>query len=238
MLLLPDKFYDAEHKEIVSLKNETALLQAELNLLETAIANFQSEIRLELAAQILLFRELTDIYKNRKKAKKQKRMEQRKRGKNYKQPVGLKRTDASFTTENLVSADERQEIKRLYKEAILQVHPDKLTDADEALYQLATSLTAQLNGFYNSGNLEELNRLHYDITSKKPVADSFEKENNWRLTVRFLQQQKQQLRQALQQIKACEIYNLYNSNNDTGFIINNLRIQFEARIEVLKKRTK
>jgi len=165
MLLLPDKNLSSKQEKIQVLEKEIALLEAKLLELETAVNTFQAQIRSALAAQILRIQQLTNFYKTQKKAKKLKRLEQKKRGKNYHEPVGLKISNASFMAQKFVSADDKQQLKRLFKEAIVQIHPDKLKDADDELNQRATAVTAQLNEVYQNGDLEELNRLHEHILS-------------------------------------------------------------------------
>lgn len=241
MLLLPDKNSFPDHENILLLEKEIALLETELRILETAINNFQAQIRSALSAQIRRINELSILYKNQKQAKKLKRLEQKKRGKNYKEPVGLKLNNASFTAQKSVSADEQQELKRLYKEAIVQIHPDKFIDADEDLNERATAITVQLNEVYKNGDLEELNRLHEHIISGNAlnyIPDQPETVNDSQAMMLFLRQKKLNLQKLLQKIKASAIYDLWMSRKDLIELISELKIQFEERIVILQKRTK
>ncbi len=241
MLLLPDKNSIQNQEKILLLEQEIALLEAELMVIENAVNAFQAQLQSALSIQIRRIQELTVIYKNQKQAKKQKRLEQKKRGKNYKKPLGLKLNNASFTGINLVSAEEQQELKRLYKEAVVQIHPDKLVDADQELNQRATDITAQLNAFYKSGNLEELNRLHEHIISGNALVytpDQPETIADLPAMMLFLQDKKRKLEILLQEIKISEIYNLWLSRKDLPDLIAELRLQFNERILILEKRTK
>ncbi|MGI4750559.1 MAG: hypothetical protein ACRYFB_08000 [Janthinobacterium lividum] len=240
MLLLPDKNPLFNHDIVLLLEKEIAALEAELIALETEINIFQAQIRSALSPQILRIQELTIIYKNQKQLKKIKRLEQKKRGKNYQEPVGLKANNASFIAQNLVSADEQQELKRLYKEAIVQVHPDKFVDADEALNERATAVTSQLIEVYKRGDLEELNRLHEHIISGNALTylpDQPETVNDPQAMMLFLQDKKRKLQKLLLEIKTSAIYELWLNRKDIPTLISELKIEFEERILILVKRT-
>ena len=241
MLLLPDKNPDQKREAIVLLEKEIALLEAELRELESNLNAFQTKIRSALSTQISRIRALTDLYKSQKQAKKLKRLEQKKRGKNYKEPLGLKTNDASFTVPNLVSADEKQELKRLFKEAVVHIHPDKLTDADEELNQRATDVTAQLNEVYQSGDLDEMSRLHEFIISGNAltyVPDQPQTIKDSSVMIQFLQDKKRQLLQLISEIRSSELYQLWTNGRDIETIIAELKLAFEHRIIIMEKRTR
>ncbi|WP_299289642.1 hypothetical protein [uncultured Mucilaginibacter sp.] len=241
MLLLPNKNPDQNQEAIVLLEKEIALLEAELRELESNLNIFQTKIRSVLSAQINRIRALTDLYKSQKQAKKLKRLEQKKRGKNYKEPVGLKVNNASFTTQKLVSADDQQELKRLFKEAVVQIHPDKLTDADEELNQRATEVTAQLNEVYQNGDLDEMSRLHEFIVSGNAltyVPDQPQTIKDLAVMIQFLQDKKRKVLQLIAEIKSSELYQLWTNGRDPETIIAELKLAFEHRIAVLEKRTR
>ena len=241
MLLLPDKNSAAEQQTILLLEKEIVLLETELLTLENSVNVFQAQLQAALSVQIRRIQELTVIYKNQKQAKKQKRLEQKKRGKNYKEPLGLKLNNASFIGINLVSEEEQQELKRLYKEAIVQIHPDKLVNADEELNQRATDITAELNGFYKNGNLEELNRLHEQIISGNALfykPDQPETITDLPNIIQFLKDKKHKLESLMLEIKASGIYKLWLSRKDIAVLTEELKLQFNERILILEKRTR
>jgi hypothetical protein len=241
MLLLPDKNAGQNQDAIATLEKEITFLEAELRELESNLNSFQSKIRSALTTQITRIRILTDLYKAQKQAKKLKRLEQKKRGKNYKEPVGLKVNHASFTAQKLVSATDRQELKRLFKEAVVQVHPDKLIDADEDLNKRATDVTAKLNEVYQSGDLEEMNRLHEFIISGNAltyVPDDATSIKDIPAMIQFLQDKKRNLLQLIAEIKSLELYQLWADGKDSATIIAELELAFEQRIMVMEKRTK
>lgn len=241
MLLLPDKNSSVNIEEIHLLEQEIAVLEVELLELEASINAFQTQIRSALSAQIKRIQELTALYKYQKHAKKIKRSEQKKRGKNYKEPLGLKLINSSIKEAYPVSADQQKELKRLYKEAIVQIHPDKFVDADDELNERATAITVQLNEFYKNGDLEELNRLHEHIISGNAltyIPDQPESINDLQTMMLFLQQKKQKLQKLLHEIKSSAIYDLWLGRKDIPQLTAELKMQFEERIAVLQKRTK
>jgi len=241
MLLLPHKNLYAKSEAVDVLEQEIALLEAELLQLETSINVFQLQIRAALATQIQRIHELTSLYKNQKQAKKLKRLEQKKRGKNYQGPVGLKTIHASSNNTNPVATEDQQELKRLFKEAIVKIHPDKFVNADEGLNRRATTVTAQLNEVYKSGDLEELNRLHEHILSGNAltyVPDQPKTINDLPAMTRFLRQKKLKLLQLMEEIKTSGIYGLFTGGKDIQILISELKTQFEQRIVLMEKRTK
>ena len=241
MLLLPDKNSDQNQKAILLLEKEIALLEAELRELESNLNVFQTQIRSALSTQISRIRALTDLYKSQKQAKKLKRLEQKKRGKNYKEPLGLKVNNAFFTVPNLVSADDQQELKRLFKEAVVQIHPDKLIDANEELNQRATEVTAKLNEVYQSGDLEEMSRLHEFIISGNAltyVPDQAKTIKDIPAMIEFLQEKKRNLLHLIAEIKSSELYQLWTNGKGIETIIAELKLAFEHRIIIMEKRTR
>ncbi|RYE32462.1 MAG: hypothetical protein EOP42_09415 [Sphingobacteriaceae bacterium] len=241
MLLLPDQNKAAEQQKIFLLEKEIALLETELLMLENSINTFQHKIQVILSRQIRRIQELTAVYKNQKQAKKQKRLEQKKRGKNYQEPEGLQIINTSFIGKNFISSDKQQQMKRLYKEAVVKVHPDKLVNADENLNKKATDITIQLNELYKNGDFEELSRLHEHIINGNALhykAEQPETISNLPALMLFLQHKKRKLEMLLQEIKTSGIYELWLSNRDFKVLTDELKLQFEARISVLEKRTK
>lgn len=234
----------AADEQIKALELETELLEKELSALEYDINVFESEIRSALYMQIRRIRELTETYKNLKRAKKNKRLEQKKRGKNYQEPVGLKQTGPRIreSKENQGAGQaDQQELKRLYKEAIVRVHPDKLTDADEDTTQRATALTIELNKLYKSGDLDELNSLHEHILSGNAMThERFKPETlaSPAAMLNFLKKRKADLTAEIENLKKSALYQELILGKNHAEFINDLRMQFEQRIVQLEFRTR
>ena len=225
-----------------SLQGEIYTLEAELAEVKKELAAFEAEIRTKLDREIARIQELTLLYKKQKKQKKEKRLEQKKRGKNYKEPKLVSQTDKKKEEGISLSIHEQKELKRLYKEAVVQVHPDKVNHkGQEDKIQRATLITTQLNAIYKSGDLEELiNFYQYIILGNEMTETDKVSENiadpKARLT--FLRRKKETLIKSLEEIKGSYTYSVLKTYENPLTFIEELHIQFQERILQLEKRTR
>jgi len=113
------------NQEQLLLKAKIELLQSQLDEIEQKTTAFEAVLRSNLENQLIEEQELTILYKKIQQAKKEKRLNQKKKGKNYKEIIGLKVIAESKVINT--SEDEQKEKKRLYREAMLHVHPDKFS---------------------------------------------------------------------------------------------------------------
>ena len=225
---------------IRAIESEIAALEAELGGIEARINAFETQVRVALQPQIARLRDLTTLYKRLKNEKKEKRREQKKKGKNYKEPKGLKKTGPA---KKVLPSDERaeEELKRLYKEAVVRVHPDKFVNGDPALSERATTMTAQLNSLYDAGDLQELSALHQHILSGNAMSHvPYQPQTlaDPHAMVAYLQRKRDEMMQSLHALKASEWYGIINTHPEPTAFIDTLRPQFEERIQVLTKRTR
>src|SRR5262245_16028482 len=107
-------------EELHSLELEITTLENRLTEAERLVNNVQAQIRSQIYNEIHRVNELTDLYKQQKRDKKAKRLEQKKRGKNYKEPQAVQKPKSAGPATTL-APDDHQELKRLYKEAIVHV---------------------------------------------------------------------------------------------------------------------
>lgn len=152
-------FYDSDPKR---LEIRLALLELELTEVQQATSAFEQVLRTQLSDLIIEAQELYVLYKAIKKAKKAKRIEQKKRGKNYKEPTGIVRSPKK--KESDLSPEDQKEKKRLYREAMLHVHPDKFSMNDTDA-ETATEVTTRLIEIYRTESLEVLRAYHAHIFS-------------------------------------------------------------------------
>ncbi len=103
--------------ELNSLELEITTLETQLTEAERIVNSFETQIRSKLHNEIRSIKELTALYKQQKRDKKAKRLEQKKRGKNYKEPQGVLKAKPAGNPATALDPDEQQELKRLYKEA-------------------------------------------------------------------------------------------------------------------------
>lgn len=223
-------------EDIAQLEREIAAIEAELLGVESRLNAFESIIRTQLNHKIIQIRELSALYKSQKLAKKAKRLEQKKRGKNYQEPKGILRTEPS--KQGAVSA-EQPELKRLYKEAIVHVHPDKFQDEDES--NRANDLTIQLIDLYKSGDLEKLILFHEHILTGNAMSHkAFQPESivNPKSMLIFLKRKKLELLESLEGLMQSYTFTVLSTYQDPNSFINELSLQFDQRIAQLLKRTR
>jgi len=113
------------NQEQLLLKAKIKVLQKELDEIDQKTTAFETMLRSHLSNEIIEEQELTVLYKKVQLAKKEKRFAQKKKGKNFKEVEGVK-----VIAKNKVSSvndDNKKKIKRLYREAMIFVHPDKFS---------------------------------------------------------------------------------------------------------------
>ena len=221
-----------------SLKKELELLKENLNQIEQETATFEKILRSHLIDKIIEVQELTSLYKEIKLAKKEQRLVQKQKGKNYKASNSLKLTPKK--TNSAQNKAEKKELKRLYREAILHVHPDKFNLNDEQS-DLSTEITTQLIEIYQKGNLNELQAFHTQIFtgqtnisfSELPNIKTSEKDNNM-----YLKLQLQKLNDQITSAKNRHTYQVLTEYEDPMNFIDELKTYYMDRIVKLKKRTR
>src|SRR5690606_20753032 len=117
-----DQLPDVPDSEIQQLQAEINDLRSELQAITDRTAAFEAILASRIENDIIEEQELTLLYKQQKKAKKDQRNEQKKRGKNYRPPVDTLPVTLKVPPPRNIG--EQQEKKRLYREAMLFVHPD------------------------------------------------------------------------------------------------------------------
>jgi hypothetical protein len=226
---------------IQKLLAEISVLEENISIIGGEIYTFENTLRHKLGLLISRLVSLNEKMKEKQQLKKAKRLEQKKRGKNYKEPVQVlsPKPAKKFTPES--SEDEKQELRRLYKEAIVQVHPDKLGPSEEDAVKTATDLTAQLNNIYKNGDLEQLLNF-YQINI---LGNSGETSNlteivavNPKIRLEALKTKKESLARKLQSLEANYLYHVLKTYDNPLTFIDELELQFQEKIGKLEKRTK
>lgn len=224
------------------LQREIAALEAELEKVQNDLGAFENIIHSRLSQEIRRLKELSSLYKKQKRDKKLKRLEQKQRGKNYKAPTHLQPSQVSLKQMNDASEEERKELKRLYKEAVVHVHPDKINHGGEHhKISQATALTAQLNGIYQRGDLEELINFYDHVIlgnttpNIEPTLISTVDEN---LRLAHLSRKLETLSRQLHDLKNSYTYGILTTYENPLTFIDELYIQLHERITLMEKRTK
>lgn len=225
---------DNEQEQLL-LKAKIILLQQELNDIEQKTNAFEAILRSHLTNEIIEEQELTVLYKKVQLAKKKKRFAQKKKRKNFKDLEGLKVIAKNST--NPKSDGDQKEIKRLYREAMLFVHPDKFSINHEKI-DLATEVTTKLIEIYQTGNLAELQIFHTHIFSGNAMMqfpEFFEKNAK---EDAYLQNELLKLEKQLQVAKTKHTYKVLTEYENPLTFIDELKEYYHDRIFKLKKRTR
>ena len=154
------KFPATDHTNQKRLREQIQTFQDELEKIQKETQTFEALLHSHLSDLIVEEQELFILYKQIKKVKKAKRIEQKKRGKNYKETKGLK--IITEKKKNVIPPEQQQEKKRLYREAILHIHPDKFS-MNEKETNIATEITSRLIEIYKTESLETLQAYHTHI---------------------------------------------------------------------------
>lgn len=219
------------------LREQIKTFQDELEEIQQETRTFEALLRSHIVDFIVEEQELFILYKQIKKAKKAKRLEQKKRGANYKETKGY--LLISEKKKNVIPLEQQQEKKRLYREAILHVHPDKFS-MNEKETDIATEITSRLIEIYKTESLETLQAYHThifkgnidlnldDVASKVKI---FPKDN-------YLQQEKERIEKAVKSAKSQHLYKVLTEYKNPLTFIDELKDYYEDRIFKLKKRTR
>ncbi len=235
--LAENKFNQPE--EQLKLKAQIQVLEDELIVVKNETEQFEAKIRSILIDMIIEEQELSDLYRRMQKAKKKKRLEQKKRGKNYKEPNGIKLiSEENNATPN--SKEDTKELKRLYREAMLQVHPDKFSMNENKL-DLATEITSKLIEIYRSENLKELQLFHAHIFSGNALQQEFNATTGTLNPVSedlYLKHQKETLEQKLAVARNRPTYCVLKDYQNPMHFADELKDYYEDRLFKLRKRTR
>jgi hypothetical protein len=237
------KTADSKEGSVQRLQREIAEMEAVLEREIRDLRRFEAEIHTRLNREIARIRELSDLYKQQKKAKKAKRLKQKKKGKNYRESRQVILPDKAKAEKGTISFNQQQELRRVYKEAVLQVHPDKIHHEGEHDKILkATDLTARLNGIYKRGDLEELIKFYQFIISENGLYEKGipAKEIAVDLKARLvsLKKKKEAMSLELEKLKNSYTYKILTTYEDPLSFIDELQLQFRERILQLEKRTR
>jgi hypothetical protein len=229
------------NESLAKLELEIALFEEELKAAELKVRTIKSQIQSRYHSEIERIHELYSLYKNQKRQKKEKRLEQKKRGKNYKEPTGLKKVSKDQTTGTTNTPDTSHELKKLYREAVVQVHPDKFINHSDQISKRSLELTIQLIDIYQSGNLEKLKQAHSHIMSGNAMAGDLEDKSKVpdpKAMKEYLVQKRNALITDLKKVKESYFYQVVTTSDNLSEFIDNMSTQFYLRIQQLERRTR
>lgn len=221
-----------------SLNQQIDQVKSELAIIEQQTLTFENTLRAHLIDQIIECQELTHLYKQIKREKKEKRLVQKKKGKNYTPSTEVRVIDK--TTPIQINLNNKKELKRLYRETMLHVHPDKFSLNDEQS-NLSTEITTKLIEIYQKGNLIELQSFHAHIFGGQ-TAINFLTTPNLKIVKEeadsYLKLELQNLKNQLEQAKNKQTYRVLIDYENPLTFIDELKEYYTDRIFKLKKRTR
>lgn len=228
-----------QDSRIELLKGEINSLQQQLNRIEKDTLAFERHLKNELANEIIECQELASIHKKWQKEKKAKRLEQKKRGKNYVAYNAIIPQKTTIITKT--HPDQENKKKKLYREAMLQVHPDKFSLHDTEQAEVASEVTIKLIDVYKNGTLEELQLYHAHIMSGDTdliTPFSTSKTNYQEESVTYLEQEIINLQKKITQAQESHLYHVLTNYTNPFDFVHELRVFYQDRLSKLRKRTR
>ncbi|WP_425657596.1 hypothetical protein [Tenacibaculum ascidiaceicola] len=228
---------ESKSDEVSRLQERIKNLETEIASVETKLFPFEQSLRNEISDLLVEERELVMLFKQQKKAKKEKRLAQKRKGKNYKEVTQV----VPFSKERVTQEKEHQkEKKRLYKEAMLYVHPDKFS-MQENEQQKATETTTKLIEIYQNGSLEELEAFHAHIFGGN-TAISFDKDilliQKTTNSTSYLVKEVERLEKVLNDLLESYTYKVLTTYENPMSFVAELKTYYDDRIFKLRKRTR
>ncbi len=231
-----DQLPDIPHSQIQQLQAKIMDLRSELQGITDRTSAFESILASKIEDHIIEEQELTLLYKQQKKAKKDQRNEQKRRGKNYRPPKNT--LPVAIKTLPKKNIGDQQEKKRLYREAMLFVHPDKFSMQTDKL-DLATEITTKLIEIYRSGDLETLQAYHAHIFNGNTLLAPFaEPERTNGSGTDYLILEWNKLKKELEIAKDRHTYKVLTTYKDPMLFLEELKAYYQDRILKLKRRTR
>lgn len=225
-----------------TLNEQITLLEHELSEMSNQLGAFEAMLRSALSREIIEEQELSVLYKTQKAEKKIKRLKQKQKGKRYLPPTGLK-PQKPINTASLISDlndDDVKEKKRLYREAMLHIHPDKFSMNNDKV-ELATELTTRLIEIYKSENLEALKTYHAHLFANEMI--NFDRTTVAKIEINaspdaYLIKEKERLVQTIDELRNRHTYHVLSTYKDPHSFVHELRAYYQDRIFKLRKRTR
>ncbi|MGE5671182.1 MAG: hypothetical protein ACM31E_07040 [Fibrobacterota bacterium] len=218
------------------IEKEISVLEKELREIDAGIRSFQTQIHNRYRSEIARIHELSGLHKSQRKLKQEKRRDQKKRGKNYIEPPPPESNNSP--KKHSRQHPDSHVIKQLYREAIVQVHPDKYVNEPEEKSKRSQELTIQLIDIYQKGDLEQLKLFHRYILSGSAMSTSPDTGFDSQAKQELLEKKRSDLLQAITEAKQSRFYEVITTYTNPLKFIDELSGYFSQRIIQLEKRTR
>ncbi|MGG6231076.1 hypothetical protein [Tenacibaculum sp. SDUM215027] len=228
---------EAKSDAVSKLQERIKSLEAEIEAIEYKLFPFEQSLRNAISDLLIEERELTILYKEQKKAKKERRLAQKRKGKNYKEVTDVVYISKETVTQEKVNQKEK---KRLYKEAMLYVHPDKFSMQENEQLK-ATETTTKLIEIYQNGSLEELEAFHAHIFGGNTTI-CFDKDisliEQTTNSTTYLTKEVERLEKVLNELLGSHTYKVLTTYKNPMSFVEELKAYYDDRIFKLRKRTR
>ncbi len=221
-----------------TLKAEIRQREAELASILQRIAVMETLLRTHLINEIIEEQELSVLYKQKQRAKKESRQEQKRKGKNFKETTLPQRAKNPQTQPSGI--DETELRKRLYREAMVQVHPDKYANHGDTV-NIASEATVRLIDLYRNGTLAELQDYCAYIMSGMALNLPRNMNNNTTAAPdpeAYLRAEIARIGKLIEEAKARHLYKVLEHYPDPMVYLSELQLFYLDRLAKLRKRTR
>lgn len=134
-----------------------------------------------------------------------------------------------------LDADQQQELKRLYREAAMRCHPDRVTEADQVAAQ---TIFVQVQRAYQQSDLDTLNRLHRHLTEGQPFPDPAQvwtEQDQVRGRISRLQLEVERRLAEMRALRASETYQTLAAQSDWAGYFATVRQRLEQECAELRQ---
>lgn len=221
-----------------TLKSEIRQLEAELAVILQRCSALETLLRTHLINEIIEEQELSVLYKQKQRAKKENRQEQKRKGKNFKEHSLPQRP--KNIPPHIAEAEEPELRKRLYREAMVQVHPDKYANHADTV-NLASEATVRLIELYRNGTLTDLRNYCAYIMSGMALNQPPSANAPGHRTPdpeAFLRAEAARITKLIAEAKNRHIYKVLEHYSDPMVYLAELHAFYQDRLAKLRKRTK
>jgi len=221
-----------ENEEIFDLKLKISVAVSKLDEIQNQLHEFESLIRSFVLDDMILEQELAAKYRNFQRAKKDKRKEQKRKGKNYQAPKGLVKELKQCESELML--EDTLRLKKMYRDTMMLIHPDRVEEVDK---KKATENTSKLVELYQSKNIQEMelfcNHLLFNNDSKDIEITSIDNP-----TLAYFTNELDKVQWQINQLKSKHTYQVLNTYERPIDFVQELKDYYKDRIEKLKRRTR
>lgn len=225
--------------EDVALQIAIEAAKQDISSIKNSILAFEELLKQHVSSYIIEAQELTVLYKSQKKAKRQKRLAQKHKGKHYTPTNSPEQATATSPPKKEDSAQQLALKKQLYREAMLQVHPDKFS-LSPSEQESATEITTQLIHIYKNESLTALQNFHAQIFSDTLdlKLNKTELKSTHINKTQALQTTLKTLHKELETLKTNTLYHTLNTYSNPLQFVDELIMYYKDKIAKLKKRTR